>query len=1742
MKKRLISLLMILVMLVSLFPASVFAVDAPAGTAENPYQIGTVITNDGSGEPEGVTVQNSYWAETIVPVTQEQLCSAAEHDHLTSGCEAVYGAAECLLEGHPAEGGTFTHGDGTVCIYDAAQGKWLTQVVTGYACGLEAHTHDENCFATTPGYSVWTLTENEQPAEESRQLMLVAAPRAAEEPLPIHFFLASPGNITNPNGSYTNYYGPDKSLTWWPESYAVSGIKQDAAWGTIYSQQGIRNVYDESVITQYVGSWPAGYNSETFKDFGSVRIGGTTYYDTDYEIKWVSVMCRDNDHSDWGMRCSQRTFEGEHIHIDGLLVEKILPGKMEVYKEIPEAQATATTFQFTLQKMLQPDLTSPPASATAIDSSFAPMTLTSTIPAGQTEAQISGGSDISFGYYKLTENSNASWETAGIELTSSSGNVRTIETDTLYICIAPNGTVQYSTTPSGPYTGMSHIAVQNERKGVTVTYQWSIYDKNGTLIDSLPAAVGSHSLPAPATDVKIGTDYVYDTVFAQGTSYHDYENGLLYTFRGWDTYSHSSVYNVNPSVAGYTALDDGDANPANNAKIPITDHTWINGRWDVSELAAADAYLKVHKDVVVSAGGDSAYVNNYLRNTGRMFISIDPGVDKDNDGISQVDVDYPGAVAEGGYTVNVYQYETPFEFIEKNAEVPGYTRTVDVSVSGDNLTLLTENGDSATVDITEEYNPAQAPYNLGTVTYTNTYTKNVGTPVTEYPTLTIVKRATDTGDLQADAVFTLYSDAACTNALQTFTTDEDGLANINFETLLTGTAATYYLRETDAPFGYHVDDTVYTLTLTPTTAEELRGNEFVSVTTYSVSIAIPAGSASQAIQSLADAHNYILRAYNRPILGELTVTKAAVGLAAEDTDLLEATATVHGPITRDAQGQIIALGAEYDLVLNKDNEWSDVLRDLPIGEYLIHEDEASIHGYAWEPGNPNDVNYGALSTEVYNDITSGVFEVDENTTAINVTITNTYEPWEAADFYILKTDPYGEELRGATFQLFTDEACTTKVTDPDIMTVATTGANGLAHFKGFTAGPSETVTYYLKEIEAPAGYYLDDTVYQVEIKAVTTASGTNFESHIHIKDASGAWAENPNFNHSLDILTVINKPVTGSLTIKKVISVDNYPEVLPQGLEEIEVLVSGPDYMKEVILNESNGWTVTLNDLVLGTYTVTEDKANVPGYSFIETYKVGNVETGDAAVVTLSETTPGYTADDAVISGSATITNTYTRKQETFGNPTSFKVLKVDENGDPLPGAEFTLVRARDDHTHTYTTGTSGTVVFDLLNGSIDETTDPPTPVDGIYYLSETAAPDNYVKSEKVWEVKVSEDDGRVRIELNEEKNIFQNFWDWVVGVEDTNWDGQTLTLTVPNERKTGSLTVSKDVTYWLDGEEIGAPNTGLEAAEYSFKLTVLDDNGAKWKEETFSLADGAEKTFDSIPYGYTYEVVENLPANAPYVAVLPDNAEGTIAAEETTVDVENRYTYQIRMPDLTFYKLDSATDQPLAGAKFGLFDSADGETPFDEAVSDANGLVSFLIDGIGIVYLRELAAPEGYKLDETVYQVIISPDYALLTVDNKPVIEARTLTRIEGLEVLSKSDDDVIYTYVFPNELSTLPVDISVSKVWVGKSGTDHPDSVKVTLYCDGKAVETVELSAKNGWKYTWEDLDGSCKWTVDEPNVPAGYNKKVTEKDGAFTITNYLKTVPITGDSADLLLWACVALMAAGAVLALRRKRKPE
>ena len=1189
--------------------------------------------------------------------------------------------------------------------------------------------------------------------------------------------------------------------------------------------------------------------------------------------------------------------------------------------------------------------------------------------------------------------------------------------------------------------------IEEEIQYHAVSYEWRVYNTDGTYT-SLP--VGAPKVPAATHGHEFGSLYAYDTEFVSGTSFYDYDNGLLYTFHGWDTYSHSGSFNTDSSNVGYSALDDGDTNASNNKTIEITADTYIYGYWSVSELTPSSAHIAIEKVFIVDGEEIPMTAAEDL------WFRIDTGIDKDGDGETLIDVDYSMIAASSGgeYKIPVYQYDKPFVFTEQGADVPGYTRTTTISVSGNYIAGSRVNGDSVTVTMEPVYQGENV--HLGTVTYTNRYTKNVGTPVHVYPTLTLLKTSSDTQTAQDGVVFTLYADETCGTEVATVTTAGGGLAFLDFSTIQNVAPGTYYLKETAPLTGYKADPYVYPVTLTASSpVEEMRNGQFVSVTYYSLSVAVPAGSTA----SYQEGSNRI-HIYNEPVLGSLNVSKVISGLADRDKAKLNAVVILHGPITRDSAGAITDIGNTWQLELTNSNNWAASLEGLALGEYLIHESFASVHGYTW-----TGVTYGGLSTTVYNNITSGIIRV-ENDTPIHLTLTNTYEEWTAADFYIKKVDENGHALAGAVFTLSTDEAGT------NVVATKATGADGYTHFEGF----QEAAVYYLRETKAPNGYYLSDQLYKVTISAVTANGKTTYEPEIAL--VSG---RSTGFDINTDLLTVTNYPVLGKLTITKAFA----GGIIPASLSGITLQVGSPNgFSRTVELNPTNNWSTTLENLPLGEYIVTEQDANVPGYTWSVAYS--------STTVTLAESTPGLTAPGADIASGVTVTNAYTRNEEFYEVPTSLTVKKVGEDGiTPLAGAVFTLDRMdaagqQVISSVSFTTGENGTVVFDLLSGFIDEDDNI---INGKYILSETTAPAGYEKITSTWTIMIQEDDGQLRVVLNENKNVFENFWDWIVGnVSSGTWDGDILT--VQNKKKLGKLTVTKAV---IDPENRNAD------AQYTFTLDASVDAFDK----TFALKAGESLTIENIPWGTTYTLTEDT-TGAAFTSTVTDEGNGRIWADVTNITVTNTYAYTKHRNPLSLVKVDAAdSTKTVSGAGFTLYSDAALTTKVGTEVrSDENGRVALPITAPGTYYLAETTTPAGYYPSTKVYTVTAEE---VAVVKNggtsEAVTELQLHIRIAGLT--GTTGNQIDYTYQIANTAIEY-VEVSVTKVWAGNEGVIHPKSVEAVLYRNGEVFEAVTLNAENNWKHTWTGLTDAYTWTVDEPAVPDGYTKNVTSEGNAFTITN--------------------------------------
>lgn len=82
--------------------------------------------------------------------------------------------------------------------------------------------------------------------------------------------------------------------------------------------------------------------------------------------------------------------------------------------------------------------------------------------------------------------------------------------------------------------------------------------------------------------------------------------------------------------------------------------------------------------------------------------------------------------------------------------------------------------------------------------------------------------------------------------------------------------------------------------------------------------------------------------------------------------------------------------------------------------------------------------------------------------------------------------------------------------------------------------------------------------------------------------------------------------------------------------------------------------------------------------------------------------------------------------------------------------------------------------------------------------------------------------------------------------------------------------------------------------------------------------------------------------------------------------------------------------------------------------------------------------------------------------------------------------------------------VDIKVLKIWQDQGNeSGRPEEIRVQLLKDGEVFDTVTLSQKNNWRFTWTELEPQYQWTLVEEEVP-GYTVKLEQQGGVYMITN--------------------------------------
>lgn len=608
--------------------------------------------------------------------------------------------------------------------------------------------------------------------------------------------------------------------------------------------------------------------------------------------------------------------------------------------------------------------------------------------------------------------------------------------------------------------------------------------------------------------------------------------------------------------------------------------------------------------------------------------------------------------------------------------------------------------------------------------------------------------------------------------------------------------------------------------------------------------------------------------------------------------------------------------------------------------------------------------------------------------------------------------------------------------------------------------------YYIQEIEPSEGYLLDETKYEVDYsKEPNTHQNISVSRHV--------------------VETVKKQPFE---IIKVSTDGDDTETDYVEGAEftvklQSEIDKVGWDAAKvyDTLVTDEKGYACS-KELPYGTYLVKETK--VPHNLY---------KTDDFTVeVTEDSRTPQRyrILNDAPFKAYIRMV----KKDAESGNTiclsgVTFKIRNTDTD-------EYVEQKVGKDKVSEFTTDDSGTITTPLKLKY------------GNYQVEEITAPDGYLISEEEFPF-VVEKDGAVKVKEDSDGDPVIE-----VVIEDTPVKG-SISITKAGEVLTGTEydTIVDRIMSAIDQEDrsldfiyeeqnlAGAVFQLIAAEDIYTPDHQKDENGKRTLEmingvpasagavvATLTTDENGEASIEDLPLG-KYQVVE---IEAPKGFVLceePFLVELTYKDDHTDVVYGNADFVNERVKTkLSVIKTDGVTKNPVEGATYGVFAKEDildvngevavkADTMVDTAVTTASGQAIFAADlPLANYYVKEVESPEGYVMDDTVYDVDFTykdPLTAVLekeiTVEETPIIvevsktDITTGKELKGatLEVID-SDGEVYASWVTdgkPHQLEAIPAGDYTLKETASPYGYLIANEVEFTVEETGE-IQKVAMS----------------------------------------------------------------------------------
>ena len=436
----------------------------------------------------------------------------------------------------------------------------------------------------------------------------------------------------------------------------------------------------------------------------------------------------------------------------------------------------------------------------------------------------------------------------------------------------------------------------------------------------------------------------------------------------------------NPTVIdGYTfaGWEDQDGNEYQpNGNIKVEKNTTLYARWTpdksqtgtltVNKIVEGGAALPSDFKILVKSNGNTVYTLGLTASEG----VIGP----------DADTNYTWTISN--VTPGIYSID------EENALVDEYD--------------LTSNANPAMVSVTAG--------NMSAVNVTNKYEDASD----ETASFTIKKVDEETGAALAGAVFHICADVNCDGTCddgQTVTTAAGGLATISG--LKSGT--TYYLRETKAPEGYKLGDTVYKITVDGSHEEQAAGGNIFAYL-WKLVASMFVGTEDNAASVVKDQQgNFLIP--NEKFSGTLEITKTFSGIDALPWQF-------HMLVKNADDGELCRTLYVADAATAGNGSYTWTL-GLDEGYYVVEETGYARAGYdvTVDVGDKTDVTEPRTTVVVMEDVTTRVSFVNTYTantptpiSPVDITFTGMkYVDGQRNDvpefyFYLKKIDTEGKTV------------------------------------------------------------------------------------------------------------------------------------------------------------------------------------------------------------------------------------------------------------------------------------------------------------------------------------------------------------------------------------------------------------------------------------------------------------------------------------------------------------------------------------------------------------------------------------------------------------------------------------------------------------------------------------------------------------------------------------------------------------